>query len=194
MSGDGVCRITSDASFGNVRYGKSFSAEPTVEFIMKHYKGRIERVLDVGAGDLSFVRTLLGWDYHPYVAAVEPDKVLIERWGELPNGVQAFPTSIESFSCEGAYDLIHCSHTLEHIKDPLKVLRQLRKMLARNGILYVEVPNLATIRHEDIVEEWFLDKHLYHFNAVSLRTTLAMRLRYQAFMLVRSVGERTYDL
>jgi hypothetical protein len=40
-------------------------------------------------------------------------------------------------------------------------------------VAYIEVPDLATIDRPDLVEEWFIDKHLYHFDAGTLALALA---------------------
>ena len=32
----------------------------------------------------------------------------------------------------------------------------------------IDAPNIALIGGDDIVEEWFIDKHLYHFSHVTL--------------------------
>jgi hypothetical protein len=42
------------------------------------------------------------------------------------------------------------------------------RTLKPGGLLLVDVPNIALIGADDIVEEWFIDKHLYHFSARTL--------------------------
>ncbi len=37
----------------------------------------------------------------------------------------------------------------------------------------IDAPNLALLGGDDIVEEWFIDKHLFHFSAVTLRRMIA---------------------
>ena len=32
----------------------------------------------------------------------------------------------------------------------------------------IDAPNIAILGADDIVEEWFIDKHLYHFSARTL--------------------------
>ena len=38
------------------------------------------------------------------------------------------------------FDIIVCSHVLEHVNEPGKFLRQLRSLLSVNGVIYIEVP------------------------------------------------------
>ncbi len=37
-------------------------------------------------------------------------------------------------------------------------------MLKHGGLLVLDAPNIALIGGDDILEEWFIDKHLYHFS------------------------------
>ena len=55
------------------------------------------------------------------------------------------------------------SHTLEHLKSPNEIFFKIKSTLKSDGILYIEVPNIEFLKQSDIVEEWFIDKHLYHF-------------------------------
>ncbi len=41
-------------------------------------------------------------------------------------------------------------------------------MLKPGGLLILDAPSTAILDAEDIVEEWFIDKHLYHFSARTL--------------------------
>ena len=41
-------------------------------------------------------------------------------------------------------------------------------MLKPGGLLVLDAPNIALLGGDDIVEEWFIDKHLYHFSARTL--------------------------
>ena len=40
-----------------------------------------------------------------------------------------------------SYDLIICSHVLEHLADPLSMLTELRQHVGESGLIYVEVPS-----------------------------------------------------
>ena len=42
------------------------------------------------------------------------------------------------------------------------------RTLKDGGILILDAPNTALLASDDIVEEWFIDKHLYHFSARTL--------------------------
>jgi ubiquinone/menaquinone biosynthesis C-methylase UbiE len=43
------------------------------------------------------------------------------------------------------FDLIYCYHVLEHVKEPEKVLLELKRVLSKNGILFIGFPNRKRI-------------------------------------------------
>ncbi len=46
------------------------------------------------------------------------------------------------------------------------------RTLKPGGLLIVDAPNIALICSDDILEEWFIDKHLFHFSAGTLARLL----------------------
>jgi len=67
-----------------------------------------------------------------------------------------------------SFDIVHSCHTLEHVAQPVSVLADHWRTLKPGGLLAVDVPNLAFLGSDDVVEEWFIDKHLYHFSVRTL--------------------------
>jgi len=47
------------------------------------------------------------------------------------------------------FDLIYCSHVLEHIPDDLKAMRELHRVLAPGGMAIVQVPERGEHTYED---------------------------------------------
>jgi hypothetical protein len=64
--------------------------------------------------------------------------------------------------------VIHSCHTIEHLRSPAAVLAEHWRTLKPNGLLVIDAPNVELIGSDDIVEEWFIDKHLFHFSAATL--------------------------
>jgi len=48
---------------------------------------------------------------------------------------------LDDFEIEEKFDVITLFHVLEHFDDPRAVLKQLKSMLAKGGIIVIEVPN-----------------------------------------------------
>jgi len=70
----------------------------------------------------------------------------------------------------GRFDLIVSRHMLEHVTDPLAVLRGVTALLADTGQVFLEVPNM----HYDMAHtvECFIPEHIHHFCERSLAVLL----------------------
>lgn len=67
------------------------------------------------------------------------------------------------------FDLIRLSHVLEHLPQPVETLKRLRDMLADDGVLYVEVPNIADDAARKLKGKLFHFGHIFNFNPFTLR-------------------------
>ena len=165
--------VSGGADWGNVRYGKGFRTESTLKMLREAADlSSIRRCLDVGANRGSFVLRLLEEAQHARVTAVEPDENVVGEYVGDDRVDLVIGRLEETDLPEDTFDLVHCSHTLEHLKRPVEALAQLRRCMAPSSLLFVEVPNIAFIGRDDVIEEWFIDKHLYHFGLETLLATL----------------------
>ncbi len=108
-----------------------------------------QAVLDVGCGagttslwlkEMGRVKTAVG---------IERDKSALEE--AKKNLDEAFSADLESNEIHGLigerqFDLILCLDILEHLTDPWKVLRALKKHLKPNGYLIASIPNVRNYR------------------------------------------------
>lgn len=72
---------------------------------------------------------------------------------------------------ENYFDLIVMNHTLEHVKDAEIVLAKVYRLLKKNGILFVDVPNAGGLGSKLLGDKWsyrLLDEHTYQFTKESL--------------------------
>ena len=75
----------------------------------------------------------------------------------------------------GGFGAISIRHVLEHLKDPVDALRQMRTLLHPDGWLLVDVPAFDSLQAAFGGSAWFhLDppRHLFHFTEVGLRSAL----------------------
>lgn len=168
-----VANVSSGADWGNVRYGKGFrTAAHSALFGSLGLLGH-PRILDVGANRGSFIDAALAAWPNTRITAIEPDGRVTAPYEGRAN-VTLLRRRIEEAPFEpGTFDLIYSSHTLEHLKSPRATLLEHAKALAPGGRLLLEVPDISIIGSHDIVEEWFIDKHLTHFSGGTLCTALA---------------------
>ena len=75
---------------------------------------------------------------------------------------------------EGGYDLITAFHVVEHLSDPVAILKTLVAKLSKNGRIIIEVPSsedaLLTLYDSSAFQDFtYWSQHLFLFNAETLR-------------------------
>jgi SAM-dependent methyltransferase len=161
--------VSGGANWGNVRYGKGFRTQVALDALARHadFDGALA-VLDVGSNRGSFARAFLKQAPNANLFAVEPDERFAASCADLPR-TELVNARIEAVALESArFDVVHSCHTIEHLAHPAHVLTDHWRVLKPGGLLLVDAPNIALIDSDDILEEWFIDKHLYHFSARTL--------------------------
>ncbi|MGH9163755.1 MAG: class I SAM-dependent methyltransferase [Vicinamibacteraceae bacterium] len=131
--------------------------------------GRRGRLLDVGCGDGSRLARLRreGWDVHGLDVDPVSARRARERYGL---DVQLGPLETAPYE-QGSFDTIISSHVIEHVHEPLAVLRQAHRLLKAGGRLVAVTPNVASLGHARYIEHWLgLDppRHLHLFSPASL--------------------------
>jgi SAM-dependent methyltransferase len=120
------------------------------------------KVLDFGCGDGKILDRLQERGWQTY--GIEPStSVAFARHHRLTAPPQ-----------DGSFDFIVLHHVLEHVTDPLGVLRQLGGALREGGVLFISLPRLDTLpRHGHL--KYCIDgrKHLICFSEACLTGLLA---------------------
>lgn len=106
--------------------------------------GSQKRVLDVGCASGYFARTLV--ERGCRVSGVEYDVEAAEQ--ARPALEQLVVGDLESLDLvaelgAGGFDVVVFGDVLEHLRDPLPVLRQARELLAPGGYVVISIPNVA---------------------------------------------------
>ena len=157
------------ADWGNIRYGKGFRTAEAIAALRRHADlSAPAKLLDVGSNRGSFARQFLTVAPNASILAVEPDKRVAHSVDGLA-GVELICARIEDVSlADESFDIVHSCHTIEHLAYPGRVLAEHWRVLKPGGLLVLDAPSTALLESEDVVEEWFIDKHLYHFSARTL--------------------------
>ena len=72
---------------------------------------------------------------------------------------------------ENYFDLVIMNHTLEHVKNANLVLTKIYKLLKKNGILFIDVPNAGGLGSKILGDKWPYrapGEHTYQFTKESL--------------------------
>jgi SAM-dependent methyltransferase len=150
--------------------------ESITELLSAHLQRPNPRVLDIGAG-YGHILYALGKRYPDSKrSAIEFSEACVKHLKSL--GFQVFSRPVEETlpRLEQEFDGVIISHVLEHLLDPPAVLRLIRRSLAPDGVLYVEVPNIpaeSLLKYPDHV--WaprFDEPHITFFSTPTLRKLL----------------------
>jgi 2-polyprenyl-3-methyl-5-hydroxy-6-metoxy-1,4-benzoquinol methylase len=158
--------LSCDADWGNVRHGKGARFNGVMEWLKAVDFSSVKKVMDVGSNRGDFV--LWVNDHYPQISitAIEPDTTILSNYQDKTN-INIFSCRFEDVAVE-KFDFIYSVHTLEHASSAREMLEKKRAMLNPSGKMLLEVPNLTAICDPDNVEEFFIDKHTFHFSRESL--------------------------
>ena len=150
------------------------------------------RLLDVGAGAGHFVARAA--DYGFDAIGVEPSE-LSAGYARAQLGVDVRTGSLDTADLpENAFDAVCMWHVLEHVADPLSLLRGVRERLRAGGRLVIEVPNIDSVGASIMRGGWaHLDPtaHVCHFGPRSL--TVALEAAGYAVVELETLVEGYYD-
>lgn len=131
------------------------------------------RLFDIGCGNGAFLRFAgqLGWSGE----GIDNDVAAVAAAREA--GCNVVHGSLDDLpSRERRYRHVTLSHVIEHVHDPLKLLRQCLKLLVPGGRLWLETPNLQSTGHDVFGAAWRglePPRHLVLFDRSTLTSALA---------------------
>jgi len=142
---------------------------------------RLGRVLDVGCGEgfalAEFQRR--GWEVEGIDHSVEGLRAMNPELLEHVEQGNVFELLETRISDGETYEVVWLNNVLEHVTEPLDLLKSLRKLIADDGVLVVTVPNDFSELQERLLAEgeiperfWVaLPDHLSYFSSDSLKAT-----------------------
>lgn len=131
------------------------------------------RVLDYGCGSGTWLELLqdagVPWD----LVGTEIEERLLAplRRRGIPALVCDDRTLLEVVE-PGSVGVVHLFHVIEHVPDPLRLLRVLREALAPGGAVYGQTPNVDCLERRlfgDFWNQWHFPRHLVLFSPATLR-------------------------
>lgn len=150
---------------------RAYEAQVRLDLVRSHRASG--RLIEVGCGTGHFLEA--AWRAGFDVAGVEPSEVAADQSSRRVSA-EIYVGTIEDVRLSAASaDVVCAFHVLEHLTDPLAALGRMRETLAHGGHLFVEVPNIESVRARRDRERWFhLDPahHACHFSPSSLQEAL----------------------
>ena len=181
-------RSSLEQAYGDAYYRSWEDQASQREWIWARRMQRVEalaespgRLLDVGCGTGVFLQVaqargwkVTGTEFSPFAVEAATRHGFTVVQGELWEA--GFPSN--------TFDVVTCWHVIEHTADPLRVAREILRVLQPGGWLVLAVPNLedhifrtayvlARLRRPRLYEPDEREIHLVHFSARTLRTLVA---------------------
>ena len=106
---------------------------------IKNLMGGTGRILDIGSGPGLFLQAAMqsGWK----ALGIEPNNLAADHARSLGcEVIESFLDDIE-INKIGKFNAIHCSEVLEHLVDPISVVKKMKDFLEKDGLVYCLVPN-----------------------------------------------------
>jgi SAM-dependent methyltransferase len=136
----------------------------------------VQRVVDVGAGAMELTHSL---------ARAFPNAE-IEAWDMFADGIPTnLPDRITARRVDlnrltevrGSFDVIACVAVIEHVLDPIALLRCLKAITAPEGVAFVVGPEVTSMAHRILRKRWpyyVPDEHLSIPSMTSVRRAMAI--------------------
>ena len=129
--------------------------------------------MDAGCGTGAFLNEMRnsGWG----ITGLEPDETARKNAIELFN-INPLPSNKIFDLPPQSFDAITMWHVLEHVHQLQEYLAQLKKLLTKNGRLFIAVPNYTSYDAQHYNQYWAaydVPRHLYHFSPQSIKTLMA---------------------
>jgi len=160
-----------------------------LDTIEKLVSSKSKRILDIGSGPGFFLRRAKrrGWD----VIGIEPSPLASDYANKQKiHTIQKFFHEVTSNEI-GKFDAIHTFDVLEHVNDPITVIKKAYSLLKKGGVIVIEVPNdfnpLQKLVQENLkkTEYWITLSH----NSKNLRNI--QHLNYFNFSSISNLIKRT---
>lgn len=150
--------------------------------ILSNIKSNNGAMLDIGCGrgwQLDYFRER-GWQV---VGTELSERASFSARKELNLDVRIMDIRECEFNSE-YFDVVTLWHVLEHLQEPFQTLEEISRILKRDGLLILEVPNFDSWQAKISRENWFhldVPRHYYHFSF----STLEEMLKHTGFSILK---------
>lgn len=174
QSSDYISHSNTNKGFINKTYQKvrTYTLQQKAKLIGDETKISTGSILDIGSGTGAFLDVMKtrGWQ----VKGVEPDKDARALAKKLYDLNIDEPSVIDDLNT-GSFDVITLWHVLEHVHHLHEYLEQLKRLLKKDGKIFIAVPNYQS-KDSGIYRSYWaaydVPRHLYHFSPQSIKTLM----------------------
>ena len=139
---------------------------PVLDFINNISHGQRITLLEVGSGECRFVKKIKKLYENIEITCIEINKELAKIAEQI--GCHVINANILDVKIDNKYDIVHCSHVIEHFSYPdvTKVLDLLISVLNKQGRLIIRSPLMWDMFYQDIdhIRPYPIESILNYFN------------------------------
>jgi SAM-dependent methyltransferase len=157
-----------------IKYVERKIAEKSVKEIKRLVNKDNIKILEIGCGTgdyLALLRDIGGWD----VMGVEMSPYAAEC-ARREHGLNVITGTIfDGKFTDESFDVIIMKHVFEHVHNPSETLKEINRLLNKNGKFIFIVPNINTIEikiFDKYWHGWDVPRHLYDFSPETITKLL----------------------
>tara|TARA_B100000945_G_scaffold319145_1_gene325715 strand:+ start:1688 stop:2614 length:927 start_codon:yes stop_codon:yes gene_type:complete len=164
-------KMESDIPWLDIFYNEKY------DLFEKYLKKKSPSILDVGSGLGFFLQCgkNRGWDILGVEASIESYNYCIDNGLKIVNQY----LDDKNYKKLGSFDVVHMHEVIEHLPDPIKIIRTAKEMLKPNGLLCIASPNdfnplqNAFVNKKNSFKWWISPpEHINYFNFNSMKKVL----------------------
>lgn len=116
------------------------------------FKNKKIKLLDVGAGEGSFMKRLNSSKYNATGIEIDKKSYLISK----NNGMDIIYGDVITHNFGNkTFDVITLWHVIEHVPYPIKLMKKLRSLLTPKGIIVFATPNINSMGYKISQAKWY---------------------------------------
>jgi 2-polyprenyl-3-methyl-5-hydroxy-6-metoxy-1,4-benzoquinol methylase len=118
----------------------------TYNWVFENMKG-CSTVLEMGYGEGNFTQELVNRGFKPTV--LDGSEVLLKKAKQLHGDKVAVASALfEEYKPEVKYDCVLATHVLEHVDDPVVLLKEMKNWIHEKGKIIIIVPNKESLHRQ----------------------------------------------
>ena len=134
---------------------------------VKKFISKKSKILEIGSGHGEAIIEFDKLNYN--VIGIEPDKKNVLHLKQILKNCKIINSKADDFQIEEVFDLVWMSHVFEHLSAPIEFLKKIKKNISKNGILFIEVPN---VEKKNDYRTFTKTPHAYNYTAKSLQNII----------------------